>query len=595
MKSTRKAAVAGQSRPETRGRRSLGDDDKSEVSFSDPPRLRASITFSLPPSLFPPSFPFLRRGAHLRSMPYIFPMHQNLPTRSSKDSDNNDYCTACGGPGYLLCCDGCDRSFHFTCLDPPYDEDRQFEKQWYCSECEAQRDTLDRPPPGLFADLEYNLVKVNTKAFELPRFIRDQYRGVKTGEGGEYLAVVEQRPMYVDHLLHPKSEISGSSDAFSDNLHSKGGRIGYDNEHAPDYKKLRDAKGNAILCFACGKSALGGRDIIPCDYCALNWHLDCLNPPLANPPYRGNFANLDIKTRPAWMCPTHAYHEIKTLDASRGGLAGQPDAAEMAKVHRLRIPIHPKIVPVHMRRGFANNGMIEVETESDDSGFESDESNGIIYKLPRRGIMLDFLDKVKSYVLLPPFYHVAEAYLSNSNRLAVERNTRESAATLHLHAEQLRLANERRLSLDISQRQMAERKAAFNLAQFKQSNQDLKLGNNELENLLYTLEVSIATSSPVLAIFILTSFKAEAPEDVMSLLNSKRPRKAPSPSFDYDTRHKKQRRAVSKGLPSPSPSRSVSEVKTTADRQREILQRLQTHIQQKLETLDTPDAVNGVA
>lgn len=179
-------------------------------------------------------------------------------------------------------------------------------------------------------------------------------------------------------------------------MYSKGGRIGYDNENIPDYKKLRDAKGNAILCYACGKSALGGRDIIPCDYCNLNWHLDCLNPPRTNPPYRGNFTNLEIKTRPAWMCPAHVDHETKTLVPVHGGLARPIHAPHRAKTHRMRRPLNAVTVPVHMRRGFANNGMIEVESETSDSGFESDElPDGTVFKLPRQGIKLDFLDKVK--------------------------------------------------------------------------------------------------------------------------------------------------------------------------------------------------------
>lgn len=69
----------------------------------------------------------------------------------------------------------------------------------------------------------------------------------------------------------------------------------------------------------------------------------------------------------------------------------------MAKIHRMRRPVKTVVRSVHMRRGFANDGNIEVETESDsDSGFESDESrDGTVHKLPARGIKLDFIDKVK--------------------------------------------------------------------------------------------------------------------------------------------------------------------------------------------------------
>ena len=52
-----------------------------------------------------------------------------------EDSDptryNEENCGACGGPGRFLCCEGCPKSFHFTCLDPPIDENDLPEDSWY--------------------------------------------------------------------------------------------------------------------------------------------------------------------------------------------------------------------------------------------------------------------------------------------------------------------------------------------------------------------------------------------------------------------------------------------------------------------------------
>lgn len=157
-------------------------------------RLLTSIIFHSQPLSFCQLFITTRR-AHLRSMPYIFAMHDKLPTHVSKDSDDNDSCAACGGAGFLLCCDGCDRSFHFSCLDPPIDQDQVFESQWFCSRCEAERDTSKRPPQGLFADLEYNIEKNNPRSFTLPQYIRDYFKDVKTADSGEYSVALEQRPM----------------------------------------------------------------------------------------------------------------------------------------------------------------------------------------------------------------------------------------------------------------------------------------------------------------------------------------------------------------------------------------------------------------
>lgn len=61
----------------------------------------------------------------------------NMKTTEKEDSDptryNEEICGACGGPGRFLCCEGCPKSFHFTCLDPPIDENDLPEDSWYIS------------------------------------------------------------------------------------------------------------------------------------------------------------------------------------------------------------------------------------------------------------------------------------------------------------------------------------------------------------------------------------------------------------------------------------------------------------------------------
>lgn len=75
------------------------------------------------------------------------------------------------------------------------------------------------------------------------------------------------------------------------------------------------------------------------------------------------------------------------------------------------------------------------------------------------------------------------------------------------------------------------------------------------------------------------------------------PKPASSESvYDYGTRSKRRKQAsapqVSQGLPSPSPSRAVSESKASSDRKREILLRMQAHIQKMLDANET-SATNG--
>ena len=100
--------------------------------------------------------------------------------------ENVDYCTACGGNGELLCCDGCTRSFHFRCLDPPIDPSQPPDGEWYCYVCETKRGTRAKQQRGLLTGMERRLAKQNPIAYTLPESIRDYFDGVKTGEEGEF-------------------------------------------------------------------------------------------------------------------------------------------------------------------------------------------------------------------------------------------------------------------------------------------------------------------------------------------------------------------------------------------------------------------------
>ena len=110
---------------------------------------------------------------------------------------NVDYCSACSGTGRLLCCDGCTRAFHFTCLDPPISENS--EGDFYCYVCAWRRHPPPRHPRGVFGPLHDLLEKKNPTAFHLPYEIREYYEGVRTGTDGEYEETVKQKPSrYVD-------------------------------------------------------------------------------------------------------------------------------------------------------------------------------------------------------------------------------------------------------------------------------------------------------------------------------------------------------------------------------------------------------------
>ncbi|NWW52746.1 AIRE regulator, partial [Pedionomus torquatus] len=59
-------------------------------------------------------------------------VHSQDPT---PHQDNEDECAMCGDGGELICCDGCPRAFHLTCLVPPLP--RVPSGMWQCGSCVA--------------------------------------------------------------------------------------------------------------------------------------------------------------------------------------------------------------------------------------------------------------------------------------------------------------------------------------------------------------------------------------------------------------------------------------------------------------------------
>ncbi|KAK3108032.1 hypothetical protein LTR53_017808 [Teratosphaeriaceae sp. CCFEE 6253] len=353
-------------------------------------------------------------------------------------SENNDFCSACGGSGFLLCCDGCDRSFHFTCLDPPLNEDAsELNEPWFCYLCVAKRPVATeqpdkQPPRGLFAPLFSSLKKRNPSNFGLPSEIRDYFEAVQTDAHGNFIEAVQSRTR---------------------------NRAGYD--EFPDYYKLKDSKGKTVLCFCCSKSSQAHppRPIIQCDYCTESWHLDCLDPPLANPPARG----LDGKKIHDWMCPLHADQELRMVDASL--------LAPRRKVH-VRKPRNAKVMDASLSRGFRNNGIIEIQDEdSDDSDSEFYEeevpdtaAEPVIHRMPMLGIKLDFIDKVKN---------------TRWQDIGEERTIK--------HAQPAAYAPSALQQADFVRRSFVEKQLALNLAQFATANRDLDLGSDQVDKLVAAL------------------------------------------------------------------------------------------------------------
>lgn len=90
------------------------------------------------------------------------------------------------------------------------------------------------------------------------------------------------------------------------------------------------------------------------------------------------------------MCPLHVEHDLSAIDPIR--------LARRRRVH-LRRPKNARIIDTALRRGFVNNGQIEVmddPSSAEESEFEEDETpSGTVTRVPSKGIKLDFIDKVQ--------------------------------------------------------------------------------------------------------------------------------------------------------------------------------------------------------
>ncbi|EPZ31904.1 hypothetical protein O9G_004727 [Rozella allomycis CSF55] len=170
---------------------------------------------------------------------------------------NRDVCNTCKDPGTFICCEACPRSFHFECTDPPL----EFRKN------------TPRVREGLFQSLMKKILRTNPEDYILPIDIREYFENVSMdASSGQYIDTREAKPSKT-RILH--------------------------NEY--DYKKLLIAEnGKILLCHCCDKSSLWGA-MVPCDFCPLAFHLDCLNPPLIALPASNR----------KWMCPNHIDNYIK--------------------------------------------------------------------------------------------------------------------------------------------------------------------------------------------------------------------------------------------------------------------------------------------
>ncbi|KAM3454477.1 hypothetical protein MY3296_002934 [Beauveria thailandica] len=332
---------------------SLTGDETSTVGGSRAVTPTAQRQAKRPKGLRVKSSPVKKSGGPAGGLPRLASESQSsfrAGTPKDPATDNDEFCSACGNAGDVLCCDGCPRSFHFECVNLAQSED--LPDDWYCNECLVRRFPSRVPiHKGAFASALNNLEKSIPRAFSLPKRIQNRFEGVKAGPDGDYEEVASKTAKPRRH-------------------HRR--RTGYD--EMPDLFKQRD-ENQPVLCHACQKSSNDVRAIIPCSVCPFYWHLDCLDPPLAVPPV--------LKT---WRCPTHVDDVLA-------------DAPRLAPAHKFRKVKNAQPITPIFTRGIKNNGHIDIDWSDEpellkDAGWPDPLSFGRTYKVSAQGVILDFIEQL---------------------------------------------------------------------------------------------------------------------------------------------------------------------------------------------------------
>ncbi|KAF2819779.1 hypothetical protein CC86DRAFT_128262 [Ophiobolus disseminans] len=364
---------------------------------------------------------------------------------NSPQSDSDDLCSACKGAGEFVCCEGCPRVFHLLCCDPPRLDVP--EDEFYCYECKAKSPADDSAEShSRLGPLFKAIERTNPRAFSLPFEIQTLFEGVSARADGSYYEEIKKFPL---------AKNSGYG-------HQK-----------PDYTRILDNDQKPILCTQCGASSGGKRQMLKCDFCHAHWHLDCVDPPLANPPHIG----MEASQRDAWRCPRHIEHDLRSgllLQHDLNHLdddVEMPDAAPVVRVARkVRKRKHTKVIEPTFSRGMRNNGLIEIINDPDDDTdgegnyvFGPDDPkdlNSKVFRIPERGVILDFVSKVKSGRVTKD-YEAQQAAKATAQRKASMQN--------------------------LIARPMRTQQAALNLVRMANKEQDMQMGEGKLDVLLLTL------------------------------------------------------------------------------------------------------------
>ncbi|CDS40316.1 phd finger protein 12 [Echinococcus multilocularis] len=253
----------------------------------------------------------------------------------------HDYCDSCNcSEGDRLVCDRCPASFHLECLDPPLDSHEAPTGLWYCHRCtmlsrvssfydeEESSSSSSCQSSGVASSGGASSGRATIKQAEDANGIAQRRlaavvpRTVLTGPSGRTNATAAEVVGWLTTGRRTAALKSSPLSLLWDVLKYARFLNPKEFELPKDlmpgikipgsYKTLAERKANPIIelengqiprpirrCYNCARTCFHA-PLLPCDYCTACFHLECLDPPLAQFPPRSD----------RWMCPVHAEHTV---------------------------------------------------------------------------------------------------------------------------------------------------------------------------------------------------------------------------------------------------------------------------------------------
>ncbi|XP_077147183.1 autoimmune regulator isoform X5 [Ranitomeya variabilis] len=131
------------------------------------------------------------------------PLKLTLRAKLSTNPSNDDECSVCRDGGQLLCCDGCPRSFHLSCLVPPLTYIPS--GTWRCGSCkkdaspmDEHKDPADKAAAMITESIENSAVESNKDSHVIPD------KGGPCSVIQNTQVCSDQHQIYNQQTLHPK-------------------------------------------------------------------------------------------------------------------------------------------------------------------------------------------------------------------------------------------------------------------------------------------------------------------------------------------------------------------------------------------------------